>query len=84
MRRERQKIIRQRLQRGVQEGDLPTGVDLTALAFFCITVMDGLAMQARDGASRKALLAAIDGAMAAWEMLTRPSASASRQRRVAT
>jgi AcrR family transcriptional regulator len=84
MRRERQKIIRQRLQRGVQEGDLPAGIDLTALAFFYITVMDGLAMQARDGASRKALLAAVEAAMAAWQTLTQPIASATktvRQRR---
>jgi AcrR family transcriptional regulator len=73
MRRERQKIIRQRLQRGVQEGDLPRGVDLAALAFFYITVMDGLAMQARDGATRKTLLSAVDAAMAAWDSLARPA-----------
>jgi AcrR family transcriptional regulator len=71
MRSERQKVIRQRLQRAVREGDLPKGVDLTALAFFYITVLDGLAMQARDGASRKALLAAVDAAMAAWDTLAR-------------
>jgi AcrR family transcriptional regulator len=77
MRQGRQKVIRQRLQRGVREGDLPKGIDLAALAFFYITVLDGLALQARDGASRKALMAAIDGAMAAWGMLTRPSATGS-------
>ena len=71
MRQQRHKLIRQRLQRGVEEGDLAGGVDLGALAFFYITVMDGLAMQARDGASRKALLAAVDAAMAAWETLAR-------------
>jgi AcrR family transcriptional regulator len=71
LRDERQKVIRQRLQRGVREGDLPKGVDLGALAFFYITVMDGLAMQARDGASRKALMGAVDAAMAAWSTLAR-------------
>jgi AcrR family transcriptional regulator len=75
LRRERQKVIRQRLQRGVREGDLSKDVDLTALAFFYITVMDGLALQARDGASRKALIAAVNGAMAAWDALTQPGAA---------
>jgi AcrR family transcriptional regulator len=87
MRQERLKLIRQRLQRGVREGDLPGGVDLTALAFFYITVMDGLAMQARDGASRKALMNVVDGAMAAWGTLARPvdaSRSKTRARAVRT
>jgi AcrR family transcriptional regulator len=76
----RQKIIQKRLQRGVREGDLPKDADLNALAFFYVTVMDGIALQARDGASRKALMAAVDGAMAAWDTLARPRAAASRSR----
>lgn len=72
MRRERQKLIRGRLQRGVREGDIPAGADLPALALFYITVMDGLALQARDGASRKALMAVVEGAMSAWPALTQP------------
>jgi AcrR family transcriptional regulator len=80
MRRERQTVFSQRLQRGVQEGDLPQLVDIGALAFFYITVMDGLAIQARDGSPREALMAAIDGAMAAWETLTRPRIAASDAR----
>jgi AcrR family transcriptional regulator len=72
MRRERQKLIRARLQRGVREGDLPAGAELPALALFYIAVMDGLALQARDGASRKALMHVVDGAMSAWAALTQP------------
>jgi AcrR family transcriptional regulator len=71
MRRERHKLIRARLQRGVREGDLPAGADLPGLALFYIAIMDGLALQARDGASRKALLAVVDGAMTAWPGLTK-------------
>jgi AcrR family transcriptional regulator len=69
MRSRRQRIIRQRLRRGVQEGDLPPGLDLIALASFYTTVLDGLSTQARDGASRKALKAAVGCAMAAWDKL---------------
>lgn len=65
----RQKYVRRRLERGVAEGDLPPGRDLAALASFYVTVLDGLALQARDGASRKALGAAVRCAMAAWDGL---------------
>jgi hypothetical protein len=69
IRSRRQRIIRRRLRRGVTEGDLPPGLDLTALASFYTTVLDGLSTQARDGASRKALGAAAGCAMAAWDKL---------------
>ena len=62
-------FIMRRLERGVAEGDLPPGLDLPALASFYTTVLHGLAIRARDGASRKALMDAVNGAMAAWETL---------------
>src|SRR5258708_620048 len=43
----RQKVIRQRLKRGIAEGDVPRGADLTAMAAFYATVVHGLAIQAR-------------------------------------
>jgi AcrR family transcriptional regulator len=63
------KHIRRRLKRGVAERDLPRGLDLAALASFYTTVLHGLSIQARDGASREALIAAVDCAMAAWDNL---------------
>jgi AcrR family transcriptional regulator len=69
IRSRRQQIIKRRLRRGVTEGDLPPGLDITALASFYTTVLDGLSTQAKDGASRKALKAAVDCAMAAWDKL---------------
>ena len=63
----RQKLIQQRLQRGVAEGELPAGLDVVALAAFYTTVVDGLAIQARDGVPRKALNFAVHCAMAAWD-----------------
>jgi AcrR family transcriptional regulator len=65
----RQKVIHQRLQRGVTEGDLPPGANLNALAAFYTTILDGLSIQARDGAARKALRTTVDCAMAAWDPL---------------
>jgi len=67
LRARRRKVIQQRLQRGVAEGELPSGLDLSALASFCTTLVDGLAIQARDGATRKALNFAVHCAMAAWD-----------------
>lgn len=66
-----QTIILQRLQRGVREGELRRRADLNGLALFYATVLDGLSIQARDGASRKALRATADYAMAAWDTVAK-------------
>jgi len=65
----REKFMRQRLRRGVAEGDLPRTTDTNALASFYTIVIDGMAIRARDGASRKALRAIVDLAMAAWDTM---------------
>ena len=75
LRARRQKLMRQRLQRGVAEGELPSGLDLSALACFYTTVVDGLAIQARDGVSRKALNYAARCALAAWDTMVAESRS---------
>jgi AcrR family transcriptional regulator len=63
-------VIRQRLKRGVDEGELPPDLDIAALASFYATVIHGLGVRAGDGAPRSALMASVDGAMAAWNTLT--------------
>ncbi len=67
LRARRQKAIEHRLRRGVKEGELPPGTDAGALAAFFTTVIDGLAVHARDGASLKDLQFAVRCAMAAWD-----------------
>jgi AcrR family transcriptional regulator len=62
--------LRARLERGVVEGELPPGLDCAALASFYATVQQGMSIQARDGATREALLATANGAIAAWPALT--------------
>ena len=73
LRLRRQKAIQKRLQRGVDEGELPKTLDLAAMAAFYTTVIDGLAIQARDGIPRKALRFSINSAMAAWDPVVRAS-----------
>jgi AcrR family transcriptional regulator len=65
------KVIRQRLVRAVEQGELSPGLDLDRIAAFYATVIHGLAVRSGDGVPRAALMAAVDGAMAAWEPLTR-------------
>lgn len=74
-------MIRRRLERGVAEGELPRGLDLADIASFYVTVLHGLAIRARDGATRAAMMAAVDGAMAAWPALTAAPAARPGSRR---
>lgn len=58
--------LRARLERGIALGHLPEGTDAAALARFYAAVMQGMAVQAKGGAGRAALLAVTDMAMNAW------------------
>jgi AcrR family transcriptional regulator len=59
--------ILQRIKRGLRDGDVRPGADVDSLAMFVTTFLHGLSVQARDGASRAALNAAVDRAMRAWD-----------------
>ncbi|HEY9243391.1 MAG TPA: TetR/AcrR family transcriptional regulator [Streptosporangiaceae bacterium] len=70
LRRDMLATIRDRLARGVTDGDLAASpASLDAIARYYTTVVQGLSLQARDGASRADLEAIITCAMAAWDML---------------
>lgn len=69
IRRQTPQVFKRRLRRAVAEGDLPASTDIAAIASFYATVIQGLAVRAGDGASRRALMAAVDAAMAAWPVL---------------
>lgn len=77
-RRRGQDALRRRLERSVAEGELPAGTDVGAVAAFYTTVLQGLSIQARDGASRATLRAVVDGALAAWDLLIMPGAYSGR------
>jgi AcrR family transcriptional regulator len=55
-----------RIQRGIDEGELPAATDAAALANFYATIYQGMSMQAKDGASRASLLASAEMAMRSW------------------
>lgn len=58
--------LRERMQRGVQEGDLPPQTDVDALAGYVGVIIGGLSARARDGATTAELLAVAETAMRAW------------------
>jgi AcrR family transcriptional regulator len=58
--------LRARLETAVAEGELPAATDVDGLSRFYLSVFQGMAVQARDGASRSELKTVAAAAMAAW------------------
>ncbi len=58
--------IRDRVQRGREEGDLGDDVDSEALTDFFDMVIAGMSARARDGATLEQLDATVDRAMRSW------------------
>ncbi|MXN49133.1 TetR family transcriptional regulator [Shinella kummerowiae] len=61
-----EKALKIRLEQGVAEGDLSPAADVDQLAAFYTTVLEGLSIQARDGASIDKLNMIIEAAMFIW------------------
>jgi AcrR family transcriptional regulator len=55
--------LRGRIKQGIEEGDVPSASDASALADFYFTILTGMALQAREGVSRRSLLATVAQAM---------------------
>ncbi|MGH6959322.1 MAG: hypothetical protein ACREE7_02445, partial [Dongiaceae bacterium] len=75
-RRQGFEALQRRLDRGIAEGDLPEGTDTRTLAAYYTAVLQGLSIQARNGASRAELRAIADCAIAAWDTLVARHATA--------
>jgi AcrR family transcriptional regulator len=71
-RREGSEIVRERIERGVVDGDLPKDAPIETLSSLAISFAHGLPLRARDGATRAELLAGLHGLMAAWDAITAP------------
>jgi AcrR family transcriptional regulator len=69
IRRQISQSILERLKRGQREGDVPKAAPIVALAAFYSTVLHGLAIQSRDGASRKTLTQVVELTMADWQQM---------------
>jgi AcrR family transcriptional regulator len=58
--------LRERFERAISEGDLPTDADAANLARFVATVTYGLAVQAATGATAEQLRRTVETALGAW------------------
>lgn len=58
--------LRSRLEAAVVDGELPTSTDIDGLSRFYLGVFQGMAVQAKDGATQAELRAVAAAAMAAW------------------
>jgi TetR/AcrR family transcriptional regulator, copper-responsive repressor len=78
-RRVTEAAIAARLERARDEDELPRATDIAGLASFYMTVIEGMSVQARDGASRSRLLAVAHAALQAWPAApARPARKAAR------
>jgi AcrR family transcriptional regulator len=59
-------MLRSRLENAVAKRELPTSTDIDGLSRFYLSVYQGMAIQARDGATQAELRAVAAAAMAAW------------------
>lgn len=67
MRRQTSQSILERLKRGQREGDVPKTASIAGVAAYYTSVLYGLALQSRDGASRKTLMQVVEFAIANWQ-----------------
>jgi AcrR family transcriptional regulator len=58
--------LRSRLETAVAKGELPAATDIDGLSRFYLSIYQGMAIQARDGATQAELRAVAAAAMAAW------------------
>jgi AcrR family transcriptional regulator len=76
-----QASLRERFERAQAEGDLPASANPAALAAFLMTVLHGMAVQAKAGFSRDILDAIIDQALSSWPAPARGSAGKATRKR---
>jgi AcrR family transcriptional regulator len=59
-------LLRKRVSRAIEEGELPSSADAGAMAKFYAAVLQGMSVQARDGATRAELERVAAMALALW------------------
>jgi AcrR family transcriptional regulator len=80
LRRMAQQAIERRIVQAVSDGELPPEVNATDLAAFYAAVVEGLSVQAQDGASAEQLHRIGDTAMNAWPTMSNQVLSDLRRR----
>ncbi|MEU3274849.1 TetR/AcrR family transcriptional regulator [Saccharomonospora sp. NPDC006951] len=61
--------IEARIERGIEEGDLPASLDASVAGAYVQTVLHGLSIQSRDGCSHDRAHAIVDVAMRGWDAM---------------
>ena len=69
LRKEGRAMLVRRVERGKRDGDVSPSADAERIATFYSTVLAGLSVQARDGASSATMNRVIDDALAIWDAL---------------
>ncbi len=64
-----QTLLAKRFEDAVRAGELPSTTDVEGLAAYYTTVLQGLSIQARSGASRQMMESVVDHAMTTWTAL---------------
>ena len=65
-RSEAEALLAERLRKGIAHGDLPKNADPVLLAKFVNTVMEGMSVQARDGATTEELRSIVNMTLEVW------------------
>jgi TetR/AcrR family transcriptional regulator, copper-responsive repressor len=65
------KAIEARIRRAIAEQEIPVDADAAHLAAYFAAIVEGISVQARDGATRRTLHAVADTAMRAWPARSR-------------
>ena len=73
--------LKARIDQGVKEGELLPGTDTAGLADFYSAVLAGMSLQARDGATRRSLMATVATAMRAWPESAGPTPLQTKRKR---
>ena len=61
-----EKGLRQRIERGIADGEVPATTNAAALASFYMAVVQGMSLHAKDGGTRKRLQEIAETALLAW------------------
>ncbi|MGA9393058.1 MAG: TetR/AcrR family transcriptional regulator [Candidatus Sulfotelmatobacter sp.] len=69
IRRQVSQSILDRLKQGQRDGDVPKAAPIVALSAYYSTVLHGMALQSRDGTSRKTLNQGVQLAMTNWQQI---------------
>jgi len=76
--------MKARLEKGIEDGDVPPGTDVAAISDFFATIIAGMALQAREGATKKSLMGTVERAMSVFPPVGKRGAKSAAMRKKET